>query len=162
MSDNEARLLKVPARTPWNKGELIGAKPPLRPKHVRSIMPSGAITLLRHLEARRSIGSTSVGRRNALRLLRATSCAREDRLRESAPPRHSVPTNSAPNDASVVRSARMIGSPLIEPDVARRRPVGRVAVDIVVVVAVQARRIEGAPPSGVCRYRRLCHADDGG
>src|SRR5712671_4151775 len=24
-------------RTPWNKGKLIGAKPPLRPKHVWSI-----------------------------------------------------------------------------------------------------------------------------
>src|SRR5437763_13452499 len=37
MSDNEACLLKSPARTPWNKGKLIGAKPPLRPKHVWSI-----------------------------------------------------------------------------------------------------------------------------
>ncbi|TMJ25247.1 MAG: integrase, partial [Alphaproteobacteria bacterium] len=24
-------------REPWNKGKLIGAKPPLRPKHVRAI-----------------------------------------------------------------------------------------------------------------------------
>jgi hypothetical protein len=37
MSDNESRLLKFPTRTPWNKGKLIGAKPPLRPKHVWSI-----------------------------------------------------------------------------------------------------------------------------
>jgi hypothetical protein len=37
MSDNEACLLKIPTRTPWNKGKLIGAKPPLRPKHVWSI-----------------------------------------------------------------------------------------------------------------------------
>ena len=37
MSDNEARLLKCPTRTPWNKGKLIGAKPPLRAKHVWSI-----------------------------------------------------------------------------------------------------------------------------
>ena len=36
MSDNEACLLKSPTRTPWNKGKLIGAKPPLRPKHVWS------------------------------------------------------------------------------------------------------------------------------
>jgi integrase len=27
----------IPARRPWNKGKLIGAKPPLRPKHVWSI-----------------------------------------------------------------------------------------------------------------------------
>ena len=27
----------APKRTPWNKGKLIGAKPPLRPKHVWSI-----------------------------------------------------------------------------------------------------------------------------
>ena len=33
MSDNQAFLLKRPTRTPWNKGKLIGAKPPLRPKH---------------------------------------------------------------------------------------------------------------------------------
>jgi hypothetical protein len=26
-----------PKREPWNKGRLIGAKPPLRPKHVWSI-----------------------------------------------------------------------------------------------------------------------------
>jgi integrase len=37
MSDNEACLLKSPTRMPWNKGKLIGAKPPLRPKHVWSI-----------------------------------------------------------------------------------------------------------------------------
>ena len=37
MPDNQACLLKVPTRTPWNKGKLIGAKPPLRPKHVWSI-----------------------------------------------------------------------------------------------------------------------------
>jgi integrase len=37
MSDNGSRLLKCPTRTPWNKGKLIGAKPPLRPKHVWSI-----------------------------------------------------------------------------------------------------------------------------
>src|SRR6202049_1946570 len=37
MSDNEACLLKNPTRTPWNKGKLIGAKPPLRPKHIWSI-----------------------------------------------------------------------------------------------------------------------------
>jgi hypothetical protein len=37
MPDNEAFLLKSPTRTPWNKGKLIGAKPPLRPKHVWSI-----------------------------------------------------------------------------------------------------------------------------
>jgi integrase len=37
MSDSEACLLKSPTRIPWNKGKLIGAKPPLRPKHVWSI-----------------------------------------------------------------------------------------------------------------------------
>jgi integrase len=37
MPENEACLLKFPTRTPWNKGKLIGAKPPLRPKHVWSI-----------------------------------------------------------------------------------------------------------------------------
>ena len=37
MPDNETRLLKERPRTPWNKGKLIGAKPPLRPKHVWSI-----------------------------------------------------------------------------------------------------------------------------
>src|SRR5262245_6417575 len=37
MLDDEITLLRDPARTPWNKGKLIGAKPPLRPKHVWSI-----------------------------------------------------------------------------------------------------------------------------
>jgi integrase len=37
MPDNEAYLLVAASRTPWNKGKLIGAKPPLRPKHVWAI-----------------------------------------------------------------------------------------------------------------------------
>src|SRR6187455_1357160 len=37
MPDNEAYLLAASSRTPWNKGKLIGARPPLRPKHVWSI-----------------------------------------------------------------------------------------------------------------------------
>src|ERR1700710_2710264 len=37
MPDNEAYLWAATSRTPWNKGKLIGAKPPLRPKHVWAI-----------------------------------------------------------------------------------------------------------------------------
>jgi integrase len=37
MSDNQTVLLKDITCTPWNKGKLIGAKSPLRPKHVWSI-----------------------------------------------------------------------------------------------------------------------------
>ena len=38
MNDNEAKIVKLPVpRIPWNKGKLIGAKPPLRPSHVWSI-----------------------------------------------------------------------------------------------------------------------------
>src|SRR5437868_6130913 len=37
MPDNEDCFSSTPRRTPWNKGKLIGAKPPLRPKHVWSI-----------------------------------------------------------------------------------------------------------------------------
>jgi hypothetical protein len=37
MPDNETYLLAATSRTPWNKGKLIGAKPPLRPKHVWAI-----------------------------------------------------------------------------------------------------------------------------
>ena len=37
MPDNEAYLLAATSRTPWNKGKLIGAKPPIRPKHVWAI-----------------------------------------------------------------------------------------------------------------------------
>jgi integrase len=37
MPNNAAGLLKDCSRAPWNKGKLIGAKPPLRPKHVWSI-----------------------------------------------------------------------------------------------------------------------------
>ena len=36
MSDNE-NCAPPNKRTPWNKGKLIGARPPLRPKHVWSI-----------------------------------------------------------------------------------------------------------------------------
>ena len=38
MNDNEAASSSTPSRRPpWNKGKLIGAKPPLRPSHVWSI-----------------------------------------------------------------------------------------------------------------------------
>lgn len=32
-----AETLVKPPRVPWNKGKLVGAKPPLRPSHVWSI-----------------------------------------------------------------------------------------------------------------------------
>ena len=37
MQEHESRLLNPLQRRAWNKGKLIGAKPPLRPKHVWSI-----------------------------------------------------------------------------------------------------------------------------
>ena len=37
MQSNEPPVSNAPKRTPWNKGKLVGAKPPLRPKHVWSI-----------------------------------------------------------------------------------------------------------------------------
>ncbi len=37
MQDCETHLPSAPKRVPWNKGKLTGAKPPLRPKQVRSI-----------------------------------------------------------------------------------------------------------------------------
>jgi integrase len=37
MPDTESVPFNDRSRTPWNKGKLIGAKPPLRPKHVWSI-----------------------------------------------------------------------------------------------------------------------------
>jgi integrase len=37
MPDYESLTLQSSRRTPWNKAKLIGAKPPLRPKHVWAI-----------------------------------------------------------------------------------------------------------------------------
>jgi hypothetical protein len=37
MQDHENHTPSAPKCTAWNKGKLIGAKPPLRPKHVWSI-----------------------------------------------------------------------------------------------------------------------------
>ena len=37
MQGSANSVLPEPKRTPWNKGKLTGAKPPLRPKHVWSI-----------------------------------------------------------------------------------------------------------------------------
>jgi len=37
MQVHEDPISPAPKRMPWNKGKLIGAKPPLRPKHVWSI-----------------------------------------------------------------------------------------------------------------------------
>ena len=43
MQDNANYVLPAPKRTPWNKGKLTGAKPPLRPKHVWSIGPNSKL-----------------------------------------------------------------------------------------------------------------------
>jgi hypothetical protein len=37
MDDHQAFAVKPARRPPWNKGKLVGAKPPLRPSHVWSI-----------------------------------------------------------------------------------------------------------------------------
>lgn len=37
MTDVLSVTQAVSKRTPWNKGKIVGAKPPLRPKHVWSI-----------------------------------------------------------------------------------------------------------------------------
>ena len=37
MQDHIDAFPQAPRREPWNKGKLVGAKPPLRPKHVWSI-----------------------------------------------------------------------------------------------------------------------------
>jgi hypothetical protein len=37
MRDPLDAIPQASRRVPWNKGKLVGAKPPLRPKHVRSI-----------------------------------------------------------------------------------------------------------------------------
>jgi hypothetical protein len=37
MQVHEESISPAPKRRPWNKGKLIGAKPPLRSKHVWSI-----------------------------------------------------------------------------------------------------------------------------
>ena len=37
MPDSVDAVLEAARREPWNKGKLIGAKPPLQPKHVWSI-----------------------------------------------------------------------------------------------------------------------------
>ncbi|WP_247355920.1 hypothetical protein [Bradyrhizobium sp. 160] len=37
MTDALSAIPAASKRTPWNKGKIVGAKPPLRPKHVWSI-----------------------------------------------------------------------------------------------------------------------------
>ena len=37
MHDSESPITMVPKRVPWNKGKLIGPRPPLRQKHVWAI-----------------------------------------------------------------------------------------------------------------------------
>jgi hypothetical protein len=37
MQNEDSTIGRRPSRVPWNKGKLIGAKPPLRAKHVWSI-----------------------------------------------------------------------------------------------------------------------------
>ncbi len=61
MPENETTAFTKPTRTPWNKGKLIGARPPLRPKHVwciRTRLTVGGRTRL--LRTRSMRGSTAV------------------------------------------------------------------------------------------------------
>jgi len=37
MQEHANSVIVTPKRIPWNKGKLVGTKPPLRPKHVWSI-----------------------------------------------------------------------------------------------------------------------------
>jgi len=37
MPENEIPVTAAPRRSPWNKGKLIGPRPPLRQKHVWAI-----------------------------------------------------------------------------------------------------------------------------
>jgi hypothetical protein len=49
-------MASMPRREPWNKGKLIGEKPPLRPKHVWSIRTRSTKSL-RDSPLRRSAGA---------------------------------------------------------------------------------------------------------
>jgi hypothetical protein len=44
MQDNEASAAPSLRRVPWNESKLVGAKPPLRPKHVWSIRTKLQVT----------------------------------------------------------------------------------------------------------------------
>jgi hypothetical protein len=44
MTMHEHVTVPAPRRTPWNKGKLTGAKPPLRPKHVWAIRTKLQVT----------------------------------------------------------------------------------------------------------------------
>jgi hypothetical protein len=49
MQDGESSSPTASKRTPWNKGKLTGAKPPLRPEHVWSIRSKlQKVAALRH------------------------------------------------------------------------------------------------------------------
>ena len=52
MLDNHDCNPTAPRRTPWNKGKLIGAKPPLPPKHVdpHPIVSRGTNPRLGHVQ----------------------------------------------------------------------------------------------------------------
>jgi hypothetical protein len=50
MQDDASLAIPTPKRVPWNKGKLIGAKPPLRQKHVWAIR-----TMLQNERSRRDL-----------------------------------------------------------------------------------------------------------
>ena len=64
MTDNDSCLLTARTRTPWNKGKLTGAKPPLRPKHVWAIrtrlMIQGRTRDLEHFPAALNQGDSQL------------------------------------------------------------------------------------------------------
>ena len=39
MTETQSTVENASKHVPWNKGKIVGAKPPLRPKHVWSIRP---------------------------------------------------------------------------------------------------------------------------
>ena len=75
--EDESSILPPPKRTPWSKGKLIGAKPPLLARHVWSIRTKLDTSFTAHrrrsFRAAASAASLSCARRSSQN---APSCAR--------------------------------------------------------------------------------------
>ena len=79
-----------PARAPWNKGKLVGAKPPLRPSHVWSIRTKQQIEGKKRDLALFDLAIDSKLRGCDVVAVRVDDVVSETRLRHDAPSGYSM------------------------------------------------------------------------
>jgi hypothetical protein len=101
MHDYDNKVPIAPKRAPWNRGKLVGAKPPLRPKHVWSIR-----TKLQIDGRTRDLAMFNLAIDSKLRGCDVVALKVEDMLRADMPTEEDGPTGQIRTDRADPASSR--------------------------------------------------------